>query len=324
MDTVYDITGGADDIVLPFQVDALDVRGRLVRLGPSLTEMIDRHAYPAPVSRALAEATALTMLLASAMKFDGRLILQTQTDGPLRMLVVDVQTPDRVRALARYDEARLAEAVETGAVDPALLLGRGQMVMTIDQGVDMQRYQGIVALEGQGLEKAADLYFRQSEQIETRVRLAAAEEMVPGPAGMARNWRAGGILVQHFPKSGPRRAPDLPPGDAPVGYVAEEIDQDDAWAEARAIADTVGDDELVDRTLSPERLLFRLYHERGVRVFDPLAVEAVCTCTEERVAGVIRSFSPEERHGMVEDGAITVTCDYCSKRYRFDPASFGE
>jgi molecular chaperone Hsp33 len=319
MSTIPDITHGADDIVVPFQVEEIDLRGRVIRLGRSVSTMIDRHGYPAPVARVLAEATALTLLLGSGLKFDGRLILQTQTNGPVRMVVVDVATPDRVRALARFDAEAVDAAIAAGHAEPAALLGDGQLVMTIDQGGDMQRYQGIVSLDGQGLEKAADQYFRQSEQIDTRVRLAAAEEFVAGDEGLTRAWRAGGVLVQHLPKASTGHR-DLDPGDAPDGTAIPEPDE--AWAEARALTDTIGDDELVDRNLSPERLLFRLFHERGVRVFDAQDVREHCTCSRDRINGIIRSFSGDERRDMVEDGAITVTCEYCSTSYRFAPAEF--
>ena len=320
MSTIPDITHGADDIVLPFHVDELDLRGRVVRLGHSVTTMIDRHGYPPEVSRLLAEATALTLLLASGLKFDGRLILQTQTDGAVRMLVVDVSTPDKVRALARFDEARLKAARLVGETDPARLLGKGQLVMTIDQGQDMQRYQGIVALEGQGLEAAAHQYFQQSEQIDTRVRLAAAEEVMPGEGGLRRAWRAGGVMVQHLPEAGSRIHRDLPPGDAPEG--TEHPEPEDAWIEARALADTIEDDELVDRTLSPERLLYRLFHERGVRVMDTMPVHEHCTCNRDRIEKIVQSFTADERRDMVEEGAITVTCEYCSTSYKFAPSEF--
>jgi molecular chaperone Hsp33 len=320
MSTIPDFTRGADDIVLPFHVDELDLRGRVVRLGHSVTTMIERHGYPPAVSRLLAEATALTLLLSSGLKFDGRLILQTQTDGPVRMLVVDVTTPDRVRALARFDEARLQAAQLIGDNDPARLLGRGQLVMTIDQGQDMQRYQGIVALEGQGLEEAAHQYFQQSEQIDTRVRLAAAEEVIPGEDGLRRAWRAGGVMVQHLPEAGSHIHRDLAPGDAPDGTTMP--DPDDAWLEARALTDTIEDDELVDRTLSPERLLYRLFHERGVRVMETMPVHEHCTCNRDRIERIVQSFTVDERRDMVEDGAITVTCEYCSTRYKFAPSEF--
>src|SRR5215468_6235943 len=203
-----------DDTVLPFEVNALDLRGRLTRLGPALDDILTKHDYPAPVGKLLGEAIVLTTLLGSAVKFEGRFILQAQTDGPVSFLVVDFKAPDRLRAYARYDASRLGEAKDSGS-----LLGRGHLAMTIDQGADMSRYQGLVALDGGGLEEAAHEYFFRSEQIPTRVRLAVGEEWRGGENGGARRrWRAGGILLQFLPKS-PERAPqaDLDPGDAPPG-----------------------------------------------------------------------------------------------------------
>src|SRR3977135_3490669 len=201
-----------DDAVLPFEGASLDLRGRMPRLGPSLDEIRSKHDYPPAVGKLLGEAIVLTTLLGSSLKFDGRFILQTQTDGPVSFLIVDFQAPDRLRAYARYDAKRLADGLDSGA-----LLGNGHLAMTIDQGLDMSRYQGLVALEGGGLEDAAHEYFLRSEQIPTRVRLAVGEEW-RGGEGPKRHWRAGGMLLQFLPKAPERaRQPDLHPGDAPDG-----------------------------------------------------------------------------------------------------------
>src|SRR4051812_15107645 len=160
-----------DDAVLPFEVAALDLRGRLTRLGPALDRLLDKHNYPAPVAKLLGEAIVLTTLLGSSLKFDGRFILQTQTDGPVSLMIVDFQAPDRMRAYARFDAARLVAGQTTGE-----LLGKGHLAMTVDQGPDMSRYQGLVALDGGTLEDAAHEYFLRSEQIPTKVRLAVGEE----------------------------------------------------------------------------------------------------------------------------------------------------
>src|SRR5579871_3369877 len=189
-----------DDAVLPFEVDALDLRGRLTKLGPALDEILTKHDYPASVGKLLAEAIVLTTLLGSSLKFDGRFILQTQTDGPVSFLIVDFQSPDRLRAYARYDATRLKQGQNSGA-----LLGKGHLAMTIDQGPDMSRYQGLVALEGGNLEDAAHEYFLRSEQIPTKVRLAVGEEWRGGGDGPKHRWRAGGMLLQFLPKA-PERA----------------------------------------------------------------------------------------------------------------------
>ena len=309
-----------DDAVLPFEVGSLDLRGRLTRLGPALDEVLTKHDYPAPVGKLLGEAIVLATLLGSSLKFDGRFILQTQTDGPVSFLIVDFQAPDRLRAYARYDAARIGDAK-----DSAALLGRGHLAMTIDQGPDMSRYQGLVALEGGNLEDAAHEYFLRSEQIPTRVRIAVGEEWRGGDGERPRHrWRAGGLLLQFLPKAPERaRARDLDPGDAPEGAARDERPDDDAWIEGQSLINTVEDIELIDPDLSGERLLFRLFHERGVRVFPPLPMQAKCSCSRDAVAGMLASFAPEDRVGMVKDGKVEVTCEFCSSVYSFTPQEAG-
>src|ERR1700753_4015203 len=250
-----------DDAVIPSEVTAWDLRGRLTRMGPALDEILTKHDYPPAVGKLLGEAIVLTTLLGSSLKFDGRFILQTQTDGPVSFLIVDFQAPDRLRAYARFDAKRLKEGLESGA-----LLGKGHLAMTIDQGPDMSRYQGLVALDGGGLEAAAHEYFLRSEQIPTRVRIAVGERF-RGAEGAKHRGRAGGILMQFLPKAPERaRQPDLHPGDAPEGHVPHTVAEDDAWVEGQSLIGTVEDIELIDPDLSGERLLYRLFHERGVRV----------------------------------------------------------
>ncbi|HEY8333666.1 MAG TPA: Hsp33 family molecular chaperone [Tardiphaga sp.] len=307
-----------DDAVLPFEVAALDLRGRLTRLGPALDELLNKHNYPVPVAKLLGEAIVLTTLLGSSLKFDGRFILQTQTDGPVSLMIVDFQAPDRMRAYARFDEARLVAGQDSGA-----LLGHGHLAMTVDQGPDMSRYQGLVALEGGSLEDAAHEYFLRSEQIPTRVRLAVGEEWRGGEGGPRHGWRAGGMLLQFLPKAPERAQRDLHPGDAPDGLEANAVAEDDAWVEGQSLIATVEDLELIDPDLSGERLLYRLFHETGVRVFAPLPLRAQCSCSREAVSGMLNSFEPQDRADMVKDGKVVVTCEFCSSVYEFTPAEAG-
>jgi molecular chaperone Hsp33 len=308
-----------DDAVLPFEVSALDVRGRLTRMGPALDDILMRHDYPAPVGKVLGEAIVLTTLLGTSLKFEGRFILQTQTDGPVSLLVVDFIAPDRLRAYARFDKARLKPGLSSGE-----LLGHGHLAMTIDQGPDMSRYQGLVALQGGSLEDAAHEYFLRSEQIPTRVRLAVGEELRGGSDGPKHRWRGGGALIQFLPKA-PERAKqaDLHPGDAPEGSVSHVVEEDDAWTESQSLFATIEDVELIDPDLSGERLLFRLFHERGVRVFPSLPLHAGCTCSRDAVAGMLASFDSEDRADMVENGKVVVTCEFCSSTYEFTPQEAG-
>jgi molecular chaperone Hsp33 len=310
-----------DDTILPFSVEALELRGRVVRFGPAIDTILSQDRYPAPVAKLLGEAIVLTVLLGSTLKFDGRFILQTQTDGPVRMLVIDYSTPGRVRGCARFDANRLSAALAAGHGGAGALLGKGHLAMTIDQGPDTARYQGIVALEGKDLEHAAREYFLRSEQIPTQVRLAVAEEMRADAGGARHRWRAGGLLLQFLPRSEERaRQPDLDPGDVPAGFEVERPHEDDAWVEARSLVATVQDVELLDPDISTEQLLYRLFHERGVRVFRSRDLHAQCSCSRKNVEQMLQSFSPHDRDDMVQDGKITVTCEFCNATYVFEPA----
>lgn len=313
----FDFAG--DDHVVPFEVAALDIRGRTLQVGPLLDQILGRHDYPAPVAWLLAEAIVLTALLGTSLKFEGKFILQTRTDGPVDMLVADFSTPNAMRAYARYDEDRLAEAVAAGEDAPEKLLGKGVLALTIDQGSHTQRYQGIVQLDGTSLEEAARSYFRQSEQIPTNVRLAVAKQRLPGAGG--ERWRAGGLLAQFLPEAPERlRLPDLPGGDGDIGDIGDPTD--DSWQEVQALLNTIEPTELIDPTVGPERLLYRLFHEHGVRVFEGVHVADQCSCSREKISGILDGFSAEEIEESVEDGKIKVDCEFCSKSYEFDPAEF--
>ncbi len=318
--------GVTADSILPFEVEALDVRGRTVHLGPALDRILSRHDYPEPVARLVGEAAALTVLLGSALKFDGRFIMQTQSDGPVRMLVVDFDTPDGLRACARFDAEEVATAIAEGRTSPAELLGHGHLAMTVDQGPAMSRYQGVVPLDGSSLEAAAHQYFMQSEQIPTLVRLAVAEVLSREAGAPARHaWRAGGMLVQFLPENADRVVVrDLDPGDAPDDADFDPADDDDAWTEASSLVATVEDHELTDPEVSAETLLYRLFHERGVRVFDAAPVVERCRCSREKVTDMLKSFTVDDRRDMVKDGRIEVVCEFCSTAYDFDPLALEE
>ncbi len=322
---INDERSATDDVVIPFQVEALDVRGRCVHLGSALDTLLERHAYPPAVSRVLGEAIVLTSLLGTSLKFEGRFQLQTRTDGPIEMLLVDFDAPNRLRGYARFNAKRVQET----AVKPdpefslnAQLLGSGHLGLTLEQGSEASRYQGIVALDGQGLEQAALQYFKQSEQIPTFLRLAVGEVFNADNNDKTHSWRGGGLLVQFLPSSSKRqRQMELDAGDAPEGYNQANFTEDDAWVEARALTETVEDHELLDPAVTSERLLYRLFNEHGVRVFEGLRMNEACRCTDERIKSMLARFSAQDRYDMVaDDGKIGVTCEFCSKRYVIDPA----
>jgi molecular chaperone Hsp33 len=316
----FDFAG--DDHVVPFQVEGLDVRGRAVQLGPLLDAILARHEYPAPVARLLAEAIVLTVLIGTSLKFEGKFTVQTKSDGPVDLLVCDFTTPENVRAYARFNEEALAKAIADHETEPEQLLGRGILAFTIDQGRFSQPYQGIVPLDGTSLEESAGIYFRQSEQIPTRVRLSAAELFDRDEAGKPRHrWRAGGLIAQFLPEAPERmRQADLHGGDGDKGVVSHR--EDDAWTEARSLVETIDADELTDPQVGTERLLYRLFHERGVRVYPPQTVLDRCNCSRDRLKGVLDSFTAEEIEASQENGEIAVTCEFCSTTYNFQAAEF--
>ncbi|WP_316858794.1 Hsp33 family molecular chaperone [uncultured Cohaesibacter sp.] len=312
------------DRVLPFQVDGLDVRGRMVQLNKTITAIIERHDYPDAVNRLLAEAIALTALLGSSLKFEGKLILQVQSKGAVNMLVVDYTAPDAVRAYVRFDADALEQHVARGETKPEQLFGEGHLVMTIDQGRYMNRYQGVVVLDGKSLEEAAHSYFMQSEQLPTRVRLAATEMVTRQEDGSPKTeWLAGGLLVQYLPHSSediPHR--DLHPGDHPDPDMQKihHVTEADAWRECEALVNTIDDHELTDPSVSAELLLYRLFHENGPRVFEEMPIHDRCNCSRERIGEMFGTFKAEDVEEMIVDGKIKVTCEFCSARYEFEPA----
>ena len=302
-----------DDLVLPFRTVKSDVVGRVIRLGQVVDTILSRHAYPEPVSHALGQALALTAMLGTALKSESKLILQTKTDGALDFLVADFVAPGKLRGYASFDKADARLAETKGRGDQGALLGKGHVAMTIDPGDDKNRYQGVVPLEHEPLVDAAHTYFRQSEQLPTFIRLAVARHYGPrgGEDRPCWSWRAGGLMIQQLPREG---------GQRPVDTDLEDDDEEN-WNRARHLAATVEDHELLDPMLPPEHLLYRLFHEEGVRVTPPSALEAACRCSRERIHGYLRRFGADELKDMCEaDGDIAVTCEFCSRKYRFAPS----
>ena len=293
-----------DDLAAAFQIEGWPVRGRLVRLGEAIDAILSAHDYPEPVAALLGEACALAALVGSSLKFEGRLIVQAQGDGPVRFVVADYDTEGHLRGYCRFDPDGV-DAVSQGFSRPGAktLLGQGVFVMTLDRGPDFERTQGITPIEGESLSLAAEHYFEQSEQVPTKVRLAVGTVST----GYGPSWRAGGALIQ------------LIAGDAARGST------EDVWDRSRARFQTLAADELIAPPVSPETRLFRLFHEDGVRLEDARPLKAQCRCSKDRIAAVLTSFSEEDRAGMVEpDGKIRVTCEYCASVYELEPAEIGE
>lgn len=292
---------GRDDMLLPFQIDPFGLRGRLVRLGAALDTILGRHGYPDAVSELLAETTALAACLAGALKYEGIFSLQMKGSGPIRTMVADVTSAGGMRAYASFDAEAVAAAVAAGPLTVQRLLGGGYIAFTVDQGADTDRYQGIVELSGATLAECAHAYFRQSEQLETGIKVAVARDP-------DRGWRAGAIMLQRMPFEG---GTPLPPG-----YGVE--DYEDSWRSAMVMMSSATADELAGDALAPDRLLYRLFHESGIRAYPAHPLAAECRCSDARVESVLRSLSAEELRDMTVDGRVTVTCEFCKNHWDYD------
>ena len=290
----------SDDLVQPFQIEAFALRGRLVRLGPTIDRILAQHDYPEPVARMLGEAITLAVVLAGALKYEGVFTLQTKGNGPVRLMVADVSSEGAVRGYAQYDAARLPREPDRAGTSPSVpaLLGSGHIAFTVDQGEHTDRYQGIVELAGDTLAECARHYFRQSEQLQAGIKLAVDR------TGPQQGWRAGGLMVQRVPPEG--------------GYGTIADDVEDGWRRAMVLMSSASAEELVDPDLPHRRLLFRLFHEDGVRVYAVHPLEARCRCSRERIEGILRSFPPDEIEDMRKERITTVTCEFCNTRYVFD------
>lgn len=300
-----------DDLVQPFQIDPFALRGRLVRLGPAIDRILSQHAYPEPVAAMLGEAITLAVVLAGALKYEGIFTLQTKGDGPIRLIVADVSTAGALRGYAQYDAAKLdaaADGAGPGALSVPRLLGSGYIAFTVDQGEDSDRYQGIVELAGATLADCAQHYFRQSEQIQAGIKLAVGRTGIDA-AGRGGSWRAGGLMLQRVPPEG--------------GYGVIADDVEDGWRRTMVLMSSATAEELIDPDLSPHRLLFRLFHEDGVRVYDTHPLEARCRCSRRRIETILRAFPADELDDMQKEPVTTVTCEFCSTRYVFDAAELG-
>ncbi len=280
-------------------------QGRLIRLNAVLDTILEKHAYPLPVSAVIAESTVLGTMLASTLKYDGLFTLQTQSTGPVSMIVVDVTSEGKIRACARFDEERL-NAGQTlrktlGEIEPAPhLMGSGHLAFTVDQGEKTELYQGIVDLQGKTLAECALRYFKQSEQIETGLKL-----FLQAPQGESKTWLAAGIMLQKMPLKG-----------------GQEVDEETAaenWNEANIFMESLSENEVFDSSLSSSELLHRLFHSSNLVITQTKDYAFGCRCSRDKLLNTLSSFSKEDIADMVEDGKISATCHFCSEQYCFTP-----
>jgi len=292
-----------DDIILPFQVEPHGLRGGFVRLGAAVETILAAHNYPEPVARLLAEILALAPCLAGALKYKGVFTLQVKGNGPLKTLMADVTSEGGLRGYASYDaEAVEAVAVAHGADAPLQRLTEGGYIaFTVDQGLHADRYQGIVELSGATLAECTHAYFRNSEQLETSVKVAAGRS----PTG---TWRAAALMVQRLAFAGGENIPTS----------ISEDDYDEGWRTAVVLMSSCTSAELLDEALASEALLYRLFHETGIRVYPVRPLAAQCRCSVDKVENVLRSLTTEQLEDMTVDGEVSVVCEFCKTELRYN------
>ncbi|NQV45133.1 MAG: Hsp33 family molecular chaperone HslO [Rhodospirillales bacterium] len=290
-------TSGSVDLIQPFQVEGPGLRGRMVRIGPSLKKALTPHDYPAIVAELLGQTVATALILASSLKYDGIFTLQTSSDGPIGTLMADVTSEGAFRCYARYDADKVSAATDENPVASLPhYLGAGHMTFTVDQGPDTERYQGVTELTGASMVDCAHTYFRQSEQLQTAMVILAD----------ANTAMAGAVMIQQLPEQ---------------KNLMDEDDEDENWRRAVALMSSVKQEELLDAGLKPSELLFRLFHEEGVRLFDPQSIRNECRCSYKKVEQTLKSFPRADIEEMQEQGVVSVTCEFCKTDYNFDHAA---
>lgn len=295
-----------DNFVQTFQLESSSIRGRIVRLGSVLDEILEAHAYPLPISHLVTETITLTASLSSMLKYEGIFTLQAQGDGPLHMLVSDMTSEGILRGCASFEEQRFQNSreqlaalktIESSQNHLAQYLGKGYLAFTVDQGNHTDRYQGIVDLKGASMVDCVQHYFAQSEQIGTGIKMSVGQR--------GAHWRSCAIMLQNMPE-------DEEQNENWTGNMSE-----DDWRRSMILLDSCTEDEMLDPELDSNELLMRLFHEEGVRVYEPFSVKKGCRCDEVRVENILLTMSPEDIKHMAIKNMIEMTCEFCSKTYAF-------
>jgi molecular chaperone Hsp33 len=290
-----------DNVVQPFRLEKSNVRGRMVRLGHVLAQIMQQHNYPPPVSGLLSEVATLCLLLSAMLKYEGVFTLQIKGDGPIRMLVADVTHRGEIRAYASFDEAavkKLAKRKKDTRKGHYHLLGKGYIAFTVDQGQTENRYQGIVELKGDSIVEAVQHYLTQSEQIKTSFKLAVHPQ--------DGQWRSGAIMIQQMPEE---EAGTKVPTDVSI----------EDWARAAMLLSTCTDGEMLSPVLHSADVLYRLFNEDGVRIYSPTHLRFKCRCSRQRVEDILRTIPRAELEEICEkDGHVSIKCEFCSEEYLFN------
>lgn len=284
--------------ITQFYLPRRPVRGRLIRLGPLADALLTRHAYDPVVTRLSGQMLALTAGLASALKYQGSFSIQAKGDGPLPVVLADCTDTGEIRGYTRIELDRLTELLaQNPAPSAGTLLGAGYIAFSVDQGPNRERHQGIVSIEGDTLVDMALHYFATSEQLACRVQLAC--ELTEA------GWRAGALILERVP------------GDGGIDPEMEQEEQDEAWRTALALAGTLTNAELLDDALTPEQLIYRLFHAEGAAIDHARPLSYGCRCSRAKLGRVLETFPGEDLDHMAVEGEVVMTCEFCNLDFRF-------
>ncbi len=289
------------DNCLAFQIEGQDIKGRIIRLDQTLNEVLNKHHYPDDIKRELGQAMAITALLGSMMKFEGILTFQLQSTGVIQNMVSDFAKENEGGGSSGSGVVRGYCGMAKDIAPDTPALGDGKLVITIDQGQYMDRYQGIVKLKDNSLKESVKEYFHTSEQLPSQLMVSCDK----GPDG---RWQAAALMIQHLARSSKDE----------LATAHDEVQRQDHWNTASVLLTTLKSAELLDGNLSLQDILMRLYHEAGVRVFTTTEMTTGCRCSEKKLRTVLTSFSVEELTDIAVDGIITMTCEFCMTDHKFE------
>jgi molecular chaperone Hsp33 len=312
------------NIVLPFQLERPNVRGRFTRLDSVIENILEQHNYPSIVEALITEATILTVLIGQMVKLNWRLSLQIRGDGPIRLIATDYYGPSeeglpaQIRAYASYDK----EKIDINS-DPFTQIGTGYFAVIINQSKNMSPYQGITPLSGGSLSSSAEAYFFQSEQIPTKFCIAYGTTQLPLEK---LSLRAGGIMLQHMPNASPLIKQKPSPQSEDLLKEIKPLDEGlkENWARVGILLDTIEDLELIGPSLSFEQVLYRLFHDEIIQTSNSQSVNFGCTCSEDKVRQSMSIYSTKDlKHMTKADGSLTADCQFCGAHYILDPTTLG-
>jgi molecular chaperone Hsp33 len=289
------------NVSLPFMLESSGIRGRCVRLNEEVHTILTSNKYPASVAQLLGELLILVTMLGSLLKLKGMVSIQAQGDGAIGFISADYTDAGHLRGYAHLRDKKFMQGIDTkerGQQDITKLFGKGFLVITIETHEDTP-YQAIVPLEGKSLTECIASYFRQSDQLDVAIEVAAKK--------VGKQWQAGGIVLQRIPSEGGKN---------------KALQKEEDWNNATILLSSVTDAELIDDTLPLDSLLYRLFHADGVRIFDAHKLKAHCRCTRERMSNALKTLSPSEIENMKVKGIITMSCHFCNRREIFNDGDF--